>query len=223
VLEDSKILASAVETLQKSADNMQSLTTQFEEMVALETQLGDKLAHLSQDADQVKSVLVTINEIADQTNLLALNAAIEAARAGEHGRGFAVVADEVRKLAERTQKSLGESDATVSVIVQSVAGLGEAIEKNISEISRLKNTVLDLKSDLVSSSSTLLTAVESNKQTAGSMQARADEVTEISSLVNSINERFATTSRSLEEIASAADHLNSINSKLELQVKRFRV
>ncbi|MDF1880629.1 chemotaxis protein [Sulfurimonas sp. MAG313] len=99
-------------------------------IVQKETELADNLQNLVSSANETKEILSTIGDIADQTNLLALNAAIEAARAGEHGRGFAVVADEVRKLAERTQKSLAEISATINVLVQAISDSSESLNLN---------------------------------------------------------------------------------------------
>jgi len=124
---------------QETSDATAEITSSLSDMVSQASEVGSQ-------SEEIKNVITVIGDIADQTNLLALNAAIEAARAGEHGRGFAVVADEVRKLAERTQKSLAEINISVNTLVQSISGIVQDLEIQADKLNDF-NVFIDTMND----------------------------------------------------------------------------
>ena len=181
-----------------------------------EHEIADKLNQLSGEAEQVKGVLSIIGDIAEQTNLLALNAAIEAARAGEHGRGFAVVADEVRQLAERTQKSLVEINATISVIVQSILDSSGNMNANIEKIEGLLVNTDKIQSDMqeidqnmdsvYSSVDTTNKAIISSSKT---MRTFEEHLLSVVNVANDNNKKVSSASDTAKSISSSSKQLIS--------------
>lgn len=127
------------QSLEKAADTLGAIDQSMHNV-------SERTNDVSNQANDIRNIVSVIHDIADQTNLLALNAAIEAARAGEHGRGFAVVADEVRKLAERTTKSLSEIEANVNVLVQGINEVSELIKEQTVGIEQVNESVKNLES-----------------------------------------------------------------------------
>ena len=212
----------ANDTLVSAKDEIIVLTSRVQHTAEMEIELAERMSTLSTDANEVKSVLEVISDIADQTNLLALNAAIEAARAGEHGRGFAVVADEVRKLAERTQKSLTEINATINVIVQSIIDASGQMTHNADEIQTLAHVASEVEEKINSTVTIVNEAVKASDKTVSDFEQTGHSVEAIVAQVDEINSISAHNARNVEEIAAAADHLNAMTDDLNNKLAAFR-
>lgn len=213
----------ANENLTEATKEIMRLTADVQKTATIEVEMAEKINQLNAEAEQVKSVLGVIADIAEQTNLLALNAAIEAARAGEHGRGFAVVADEVRKLAERTQKSLVETQSTINVIMQSIMEASSQMNINSQHIQNLADVSSAVESRINKTLVMMNEAALGNKKSVGDYQVTSDLVSTISTEIGNANELVASNARSVEEIAAAAEHLSNMAEILNRKMEQFKV
>ncbi|WRB34666.1 methyl-accepting chemotaxis protein TlpB [Helicobacter pylori] len=208
--------------VKESKEAIGDLFSQITESAHTEEELSSKVEQLSRNADDVKSILDIINDIADQTNLLALNAAIEAARAGEHGRGFAVVADEVRNLAGRTQKSLAEINSTIMVIVQEINDVSSQMNLNSQKMERLSDMSKSVQETYEKMSSNLSSVVSDSNQT---MDDYAKSGHQIEAMVNDFAEVEKVASKTLadsSDILNIATHVSGTAMNLDKQVNLFK-
>ena len=200
-----------------------SVVTSIEQGSEHQQDLVQKVASLTEQAKNIKEVLEIISDIADQTNLLALNAAIEAARAGEHGRGFAVVADEVRKLAERTQKSLSEISANVNLITQNVVEISEETSITSSNIQNIADSAQSLISSSEETKENLsITTDKSNNV----MHQSTYIATKTKELITNMDEILEISSKNTEHrnlVENAAATLSHDAQILQDELNKFKI
>lgn len=202
---------------------LENIVTSILDVSNDEENISSKMNDLAQQTKQIRSVLEMIKEIADQTNLLALNAAIEAARAGEHGRGFAVVADEVRKLAERTQKSLLEIDATISVVVQSVSNASESIQENSHKVIHLNESAMKISSMANETKEKTAKSLEITMQSYEKAMSIAKEIENLSYGVNEATGLAHANKTIADNLLHVCDNLNDSSMELEKEIALFKV
>ena len=209
--------------VQEGIEAMQATHQGMEAIVSSSKNTGDVVTNLSGRAGQIGDIIQVIDDIADQTNLLALNAAIEAARAGEQGRGFAVVADEVRKLAERTTKATQEIKETVQAIQGDTQNTAVSMQKALEMVYDGQEATNKIEEALQAIDSSVSRNVELIESIANASQQQSVEAGEILEDVGIIREVAKQGETGSEQMATTAEKLSRQTEILRSLVNRFKL
>ncbi len=208
-------ITDAGKTLEQTQKDLESLHQNINDKNIAEHDINENLQQLSHQSEEVKGILSIISDIADQTNLLALNAAIEAARAGEHGRGFAVVADEVRKLAERTQKSLADINTTISVIVQGINNVSSQMQNGMKEFEQIVQTAENANNNIDQSIGYISNAADISTQNAHKSSDTEKSIKSVETLIAHAKETSQKNSENIAYLSTLSSDVSSSVIKLE--------
>jgi methyl-accepting chemotaxis protein len=210
-------------TAKSGGTTVEAAVKEVKEIASTVEESAGHITSLSELSNKIGDIIGIINEIADQTNLLALNAAIEAARAGEHGRGFAVVADEVRKLAERTTGATSE----VSGIIREIQTKVTSAVSSIGHVSAQVDRGVDLSSKAGTELQTIVKSVEDLQQMVQQIATAIDEMSatsdQISKDIESISGISGDTSQSSNEVLKASTELSRLGSDLQSIARQFDI
>ena len=230
IVESSKNSGEASEGSKKAADTateggqiVSDTIRGMQEIANTVRQSADSIGKLSQSADQIGEIIGVIDDIADQTNLLALNAAIEAARAGEQGRGFAVVADEVRKLAERTGKATGEITEMIKGVQTETQEAVQSMEAGIGEVDKGRELADRAGSSLTEIVNMSQTVSDMIQQIATATEQQSSAAEQISKNVENVASIARESATGAEQSATAAEELNRQAEGMREMVAQFKI
>ncbi|MCX7856716.1 MAG: methyl-accepting chemotaxis protein [Deltaproteobacteria bacterium] len=207
----------------KGFDIINSIAHTMEETHKVADDTASVMKNLSESSVFIENIVTLIEDIADQTNLLALNAAIEAARAGEHGRGFAVVADEVRSLAERTIKATKDITDSIKNIKREMESASSLINKNLEGVNQAFSIVTQAKStleEILKESENVLTQIN---HVAVASEEQSTSVHEITTSITDVQAAIKSASNSFEKSAAQVEKLVGLADLLEKEMKFFRL
>lgn len=218
-----EITREAEEKGRNGARIIRSSSEQVHRLAAQISKAVDVIRKLSDDSDNITSVLDVIRGIAEQTNLLALNAAIEAARAGEQGRGFAVVADEVRTLAQRTGQSTEDIQKMITTLQAGVADIVSVMETGSKEASETEKLATVAESELKAILEAMANIADVNTSVASATEEQTQVVDEINRSITEINDLATESANRSRDIDGISESLEGYARELESQTGRFRV
>ncbi len=219
----SEDVSQTYQTLEKMQKVLKEMATKIVSDADEAKEAAQNITSLADQTNQIKDVIAIIKDIADQTNLLALNAAIEAARAGTHGRGFAVVADEVRKLAERTQKSLTEIEASVSVIVEGVQQAQEQINKMADNAELVTDTTDRVVQETDKTMAWIFETIELSKKAVEETRDIDESLSVLITRNEGLKEEAEKTEALADKLEHVADELQRVTEALKKQMDQFKV